>query len=55
MRCRSTRGSPLTRHNAGDVGDDDRLTEHGSVEDVADGAVGGLPHLLQLELWKHII
>ena len=29
---------------------DDGLSEDGAVEDVADGAIGRLPHLLQLEL-----
>lgn len=28
---------------------DDRLTEDGAAEDVADGAVGGFPHRLELE------
>lgn len=40
----------LTGHDTGDVGDDDGLPEHSSVEDVPDGSVGRFPHLLQLEL-----
>lgn len=32
-------------HQARDVADHNRLPEHGAVEDVADGAVGALPHL----------
>lgn len=40
----------LTRHNAGDVGDNDGLAEHRSVENVADSSVRRLPHFLQLEL-----
>lgn len=42
--------TPLTWHDAGDVGDNNGLPEDSSVEDVADSSVGGLPHLLQLEL-----
>ena len=34
----------------GDVLADDGLPENGSAEDVSDGAVRRLPHLLQLEL-----
>lgn len=37
-------------HKAGHVGADNGLTEDGTVEDVTDGAVGGLPHFLELEL-----
>ncbi|CDX59859.1 NADP-dependent isocitrate dehydrogenase (modular protein) [Mesorhizobium plurifarium] len=37
------------RHQARHVLHDDRLAEDGAAEDVADGAVGRLPHLLQLE------
>ena len=37
-------------HESRDVGDDDGLSEDGSIEDVPDGAVGTLPHLLQTEL-----
>ncbi len=37
-------------HQAWDVIDHDGLAEHGAAEDVADGAVGALPHLLQAEL-----
>lgn len=29
---------------------DNGLSEDGTVEDVTDGSIGGLPHLLQLEL-----
>ncbi|AFT99004.1 NADP-dependent isocitrate dehydrogenase [Nocardia brasiliensis ATCC 700358] len=36
-------------HQARDVGDDDRGAEDGAAEDVADGAVGRAPHLLQAE------
>ena len=38
------------RHQARDVGADDRLAEDHAAEDVADGPVGGAPHLLQAEL-----
>ena len=38
------------RHQARHVGADDRLAEDGAVEDVAYGAVGAAPHLLELEL-----
>jgi len=38
------------RHVARDVRADDRLPEHHPAEDVADRAVGRLPHLLQAEL-----
>lgn len=48
----SAPSKPLTGHDAGDVGDNNRLAEHGPVEDIADGTVGRLPHLLQLELWN---
>ena len=37
-------------HESGDVLDDDGLTEDGSTDDVSDGAVGGSPHLLEVEL-----
>ena len=36
---------------AGNVFDDDRLTEYSTVENVADGAVGRLPHLFEVELF----
>ena len=36
-------------HTAGDVGDNDGLSEDGTVEDVSDGSVGGSPHLLEVE------
>lgn len=39
-------------HEAGDVGDDDGLAEHGTVENVTDGAVGASPHLLEAELFN---
>src|SRR5690606_33875699 len=37
-------------HQARHVGDDDRLAEDDAAEDVADRAVGALPHLLEPEL-----
>mmetsp|Transcript_23346 Transcript_23346/g.41461 ORF Transcript_23346/g.41461 Transcript_23346/m.41461 type:complete len:385 (+) Transcript_23346:275-1429(+) len=37
-------------NEAGDVLANDRLTEDGAIENVAEGAVGALPHLLQVEL-----
>lgn len=40
------------RHKARDVVADDGLTEHSASKDVPDGSVGGLPHLLEVELWK---
>jgi len=36
-------------HTAGDVRDNDGLSEDGTVEDVSDGSVGGSPHLLEAE------
>lgn len=39
------------RHQARDVAADDGLAEHGAAQDVTDGAVRRLPHLLQAELW----
>jgi hypothetical protein len=36
--------------DAGDVGDDDGLAKDRAVQDVADGPIGGPPHLLELEL-----
>src|SRR5690606_33753393 len=39
-----------TGDQARDVGDDDRLAEDHAAEDVADGAVWRLPHLLEAEL-----
>lgn len=42
-------------NEAGHVGADDGLTENGAVEDVSDGSVGGLPHLLELELLHTIL
>ena len=38
------------RYEAGDVRDDDGLTEDDATEDVADGAIRGAPHLLEAEL-----
>jgi hypothetical protein len=40
----------LTGDHARDVGADDGLAEDRAVEDVANGAVGRLPHLLEAEL-----
>ncbi len=40
-----------TGHQAGHVAADDGLAEDDAAEDVADGAVGALPHLLQIELF----
>lgn len=37
-------------YKARDVGADDGLTKHSTSQDVPDGAVGALPHLLQLKL-----
>lgn len=37
-------------HQARDAGNDDGLAEDGAAEVVADGAVGGQPHLLEVEL-----
>ena len=36
-------------HEAGDVAADDRLPENGTVKYVADGVIGRLPRLLQIE------
>lgn len=38
----------------GNVLADDRLTEDRASQDVPDGAVGALPHLLQLELFTYL-
>lgn len=38
-----------------DVLADDGLAEHGAAEDVPDGAVGALPHLLELELLDSLL
>lgn len=40
----------ITWNDARDVGDHNRLAEDGSVENVSDGAIGALPHLLEIEL-----
>lgn len=37
-------------HEAGNVGDDDGLTENGSVQDVTDSSIGAAPHLLKAKL-----
>jgi len=37
-------------HESGDVRDNNGFTEDSAVKDVADGTVGGLPHLLKVEL-----
>ena len=42
-------------HQPGDVLADDGLPEHGAAQDVADGAVGRAPHLLQLELLHAVL
>ena len=39
-----------TRNQTGDVLADDWLAEHSAAQDVPDGSVWALPHLLQLEL-----
>lgn len=44
-------GLSPARHQTRNVLDDDGLTEDGSSQDVTDGSVGGLPHLLKLELF----
>lgn len=36
-------------HKTGDVLADDGLSEYSATQDVTDGAIWGLPHLLQLE------
>ena len=38
-------------HQTRDIGDDDRLAEDRAAEDVADGAVGRFPHLLEAEFF----
>lgn len=40
------------RDEAGDIVTNDGLAEHSSSEDVTDGSVGALPHLLQFELCR---
>ena len=42
-------------HNARDVAADDGLSEHCASQNVPDGSIGGLPHLLQLELCKGVV
>jgi hypothetical protein len=44
-----TIGSVQPGHQAGHVLDDDRFAEDDAAQDVADRAVGRLPHLLELE------
>lgn len=39
------------RHQTRDVAADDCLAEHSATQDVTDGAIGGLPHLLEVEFW----
>ena len=43
-------GPRPARHQPWHICDDDRLAEDGSVENVADGAVGRTPHFLEAEL-----
>lgn len=38
-------------HKARNIVADDGFAEHCATQDVADGAVGRLPHLLEIELW----
>ena len=38
-----------TRDQPGDVAHDDRFAENGASENIADGAIGGLPHFLKAE------
>lgn len=42
-------------HEPGDVFADDRLPEDSAAQNVPDGAVGRLPHLLQLELLNPLL
>jgi hypothetical protein len=35
----------------GDIANKNGFTENGTVQDVTDGTVGRLPHLLKLEFW----
>lgn len=53
-KCVSADGDGLrpARHQPGNVLADDWLTEDCASQDVPDGAVGALPHLLQLELCR---
>lgn len=43
-------GIDPSRDGFGDLGEDDRFTENGASEDVTNGPVWTLPHLLELEL-----
>ena len=38
-----------------DIGANDGLTEDSTIEDVSNGSIGALPHLLQLELLNAIL
>ena len=42
-------------NEAGHIGADDGLTEDGTIEDVTDGSIGRLPHLLQFELLDTVL
>ena len=46
-----TMGCVQPGHEARHVAADDGLAEDDAAEDVADGAVGALPHLLEVELF----
>eukprot|EP00354_Favella_ehrenbergii_P012733 CAMPEP_0170461958 /NCGR_PEP_ID=MMETSP0123-20130129/7655_1 /TAXON_ID=182087 /ORGANISM="Favella ehrenbergii, Strain Fehren 1" /LENGTH=452 /DNA_ID=CAMNT_0010727081 /DNA_START=45 /DNA_END=1403 /DNA_ORIENTATION=- len=37
-------------HAAGNIGNHNRLSEHGTVKDISDGSIGAPPHLLEVEL-----
>jgi len=43
-----------TRDKSWDIIDDNRLSEHSAVENVPNGSVGRLPHLLKLKLFDTI-
>lgn len=48
-------GFDPARHQPGDVLTDDGFSEHGATQNVTDGAVGGAPHLLQVELLHPVL
>lgn len=44
-----------TWNETGHVCADDGLTEDGTIEDVSDGSIGALPHLLEVELLDTVL
>src|SRR5581483_8363830 len=44
-------GSPVG-YQAGNVVDNDRLAENGTIQDITDGAIGALPHLFEAKFFN---